>query len=123
MILAPPRMERLDRELRKGEAPMVEAREEAYECLEDFIDPAEYIPDEFCENCCYWEECGDVMRLWMFTSGYGKCRCEKFCDEYAWQEPGPPEDGLVVLGASCQATGFVTGPKFGCRHHESREEE
>ena len=104
------RLERLDRELRKGEAPMVEARVEA-------------LAEDHCEDCCYWEECGDEMRLWMFTSGYGKCRCEKFCDEYAWQEPGPPEDGLVVLGASCQATGFVTGPKFGCRHHESREEE
>jgi len=113
-ILPEVNLERLERELKRGTAPVLEAREEALKETEEF--------EGFCENCCFWELCDERAILWMYTSGYGKCRSSKFCDEYLWQNPEPPEDGLVILEASCQAAGFVTGPKFGCRHCEGRED-
>ena len=101
-------MDRLNKELRAGRAPMIEARVKALE-------------DETCDKCAKWEQCDQSASLWAFTSGFGKCRCEKFVDEYLW-DAEPPQDGFVILEANCGAKGFLMGPKFRCPHFENKED-
>lgn len=64
--------------------------------------------DRYCETCMYWV-------LENPTDKLGECRCEKLCDRSKRLEMDITD---MLIYQYDEGGIFLTGPKFGCVHHQ-----
>lgn len=104
---------------------------------------------KLCETCKFWW-LEQRPQQWP-TVNYKTCRCpqngseDKYCETddagvqlapsapsesgklfHGWHDPvttpNPPEDGSYAFAGDYYPAEWITGPKFGCIHHEPKQQ-